>query len=137
MIIKGTLEKVSTTGYQHFMTVKTAEGEFVFRYLDPDLEIDADAYEKFPVGQEVSFPVFLGYTISFEVAEAGEPLRLSQPQGKATAVGIVKEKHDPYHYLLDIGNGDTLPVNFERMVDLHIGQKIKVVGALDVDESEE
>jgi hypothetical protein len=139
MIIKGKLEEVSTTGFQHSMSVKTEHGVLHFTYLDPDGDFDIDPHKKFRVGEEVSYSMKLVFAREREVADSSEPVGVSHPdpdRGTTIAIGVVQKKVDAYVYLLDVGGNGALTVDFAKPMELSVGDKIRVRGALEVEDLE-
>jgi len=135
MIIKGTLEYVSSDGMERRIFVKTADSLFGFSYLASEWE-DEDHPEKYPLSTEVSYPVSLIHLGIHEPMEASAKLEVI-PEArllKAVVVGEVRKKLTPHDYLLDVGEQEDLPIHFVIPTELRIGSRIKVEGELAADQ---
>jgi len=137
MKISGIIESISSDGYDRLIDIKTASQTVWCSGLQCNEYIDEGGYSKhLAVNDRVSLTASLKLISKFEIVSGTAFPGVVQPKNSSPhtiVTGHLIEKNGTDEYLLSIGDGEVIILEFEMPVDLTIADYIQVQGELVVE----
>lgn len=134
MKIQGIIKNVEVDGYERVLTLQTSDRTLWCSHVQPNEYLEPGQVSKYlQVNLQICFYITLNLVGKYEVLEHNIECGITQDilgSPHAIVIGKVMEKLSADAYSFAIGGGIQLDVEFEKNLELNIGDLIRVKGEL-------